>query len=111
MSKNGGNCLGLKASDAPLLIYSFTIRFSSTEAGGEDKFVEEAGKRIVDRSIAVAKEMGFYHPYTYLNYADVRQDVFAGYGQENRQRLREVQEKWDPEGVFGKRLNPGGFKV
>jgi hypothetical protein len=111
ISKNGGNCLGIQASDAPLLIYSFTIRFSSTEAGGEDRLVEEAGKRIVDRSIVVAKEMGLYHPSIYLNYADVSQDVFAGYGDANRRKLREIQQKWDPEGVFGRRLDPGGGGV
>jgi hypothetical protein len=47
----------------------------------------------------------------YLNYADVSQDVFAGYGKKNRQQLRAIMQKWDPEGVFGARLQPGGFKV
>ena len=111
MSKNGGNCLGLKISDAPLLISSFTIGYSSTKDGREDEVVSAVGKRIVQRSEKVAKEMGLWHPYVYLNYADGGQDVFAGYGGENRERLREVQRKWDPEGVFGERLQPGGFKV
>jgi hypothetical protein len=111
MSRNGGNCLGLKAEDAPILVYSFTIRYNLGPEGKEDELVEAAGKRIVDRSIAVAKEMGLWHPYVYLNYADVSQDVFAGYGKKNRQRLRAIQQKWDPEGVFGARLQPGGFKV
>jgi len=111
MSKNGGNCLGLKISDAPILISSFTIAFSSTKDGNEDELVGKVGKRIVERSEMVAKEMGLWHPYIYINYADGEQDVFQGYGEENRERLRRIQRKWDPEGVFGARLQPGGFKV
>jgi hypothetical protein len=111
MSRNGGNSLGLSASDAPILIYSFTIRYSKTEGGGEDKVIEKGGKRIVERSERLAKEMSLWHPYIYLNYADISQDVFSSYGSKNHRKLKEIQEKWDPEGVFGKRLQPGGFKV
>ena len=46
----------------------------------------------------------------YQNYADCEQDVFAGYGKENWDRLRGIQKKYDPEGVFSK-LQPGYFKV
>ena len=69
------------------------------------------GRRVRERWERVAKEMGLWHPYVYINYADVEQDVFAGYGEENRERLRQIQRKWDPAGVFGERLQPGGFKV
>jgi Berberine and berberine like len=113
MSRRGGNCLGIKSDDAPLLVYSFTIRYNlgPDGEGREDELVSTAGKRIVERSERAAKEMGLWHPYVYLNYADVSQDVFAGYGEKNYRRLREIQRKWDPEGVFGPRLQPGGFKV
>ena len=113
MSRNGGNSLGLSASDAPILIYSFTILYSKIEGGGGegDRVIQEGGRRIVERSERVAKEMGLWHPFIYLNYADISQDVFSSYGTENHRKLKEVQKKWDPEGVFGKRLQPGGFKV
>jgi hypothetical protein len=55
--------------------------------------------------------MGLHHRYLYQNYVNVSQDVFAGYGEENHKRVKEVQAKWDPEGVFGRRLQPGYFKV
>jgi FAD/FMN-containing dehydrogenase len=54
--------------------------------------------------------MGLHHRYIYQNYANVSQDVLAGYGEENRERLRRVQRKYDPEGMFS-RLQPGYFKV
>lgn len=69
-----------------------------------------AGDRLLHRSIELSKQMGLYHRYMYQNYADGEQDVFAGYGEENRERLREIQKKYDPEGVFSK-LQPGYFKV
>jgi len=111
MSSNGGNCLGLLPSDAPLIISSFTIGYSGTPGGREDEVVSAVGRRVRERWERVAKEMGLWHPYVYINYADVEQDVFAGYGEENRERLRQIQRKWDPAGVFGERLQPGGFKV
>jgi len=62
------------------------------------------------RAVTLGKEMGLHHPYIYQNYAAKHQDVYAGYGSENRKRLREIQKEYDPEGVFS-RLQPGYFKV
>lgn len=68
------------------------------------------GARLLQRSIELAKETDLYHPYIYQNYAEISQDVFAGYGKGNRERLRGIQSKYDPAGVFS-RLQPGYFKV
>ena len=67
-------------------------------------------KRFTDRATAMGKEKGVYHEYKYMNYASKNQDVFAGYGVENRRRLREIQLKYDPKDVFH-RLQAGYFKV
>lgn len=45
-----------------------------------------------------------------MNYASKDQDVFGGYGAENEKKLRDVQGKYDPDGVF-KTLQPGYFKL
>jgi FAD/FMN-containing dehydrogenase len=86
----------------------------STAMGWKDKADDEAvlqaSKNIIDRSVALGKEMGLHHRYIYQNYAAQHQDVFAGYGEKNRKRLREIRNKYDPEGVFSK-LQPGYFKV
>lgn len=76
----------------------------------DDDVIYQVSKNIIDRSVKVAKEMGLHHPFIYQNYAAKHQDVFAGYGEENRQRLREIRAKYDPNGVF-QRLTPGYFKV
>jgi hypothetical protein len=72
--------------------------------------VKDAGNKITDKAIALAKEMGVHHRFIYQNYANQTQDVFAGYGDKNRKRLMEVQKKYDPEGLFA-RLQPGYFRL
>jgi FAD/FMN-containing dehydrogenase len=76
----------------------------------DDEVVLQAQTNIIDKSVALAKQMGLHHPFIFQNYARYDQDVFAGYGLENRKRLQEIQKKYDPDGVFS-RLQPGYFKV
>lgn len=54
--------------------------------------------------------MGMDNRFIYMNYAGQDQDVYAGYGPESVARLKEVQSKYDPQGVF-KNLQPGYFKL
>ena len=107
MSQNGGNALGLSPEDAPLMLMN--LNFGWSHAADDDK-VHAATSRFLDRSVALAKEMHLHHRFVYMNYAALDQDVFGGYGEENLERLKSVQEKYDPEGVF-KSLQPGYFKL
>lgn len=66
--------------------------------------------RFLERAGQWARDNGAFHPYIYMNYASERQDVFAGYGDENRRKLREIQMKYDKDDVF-RRLQAGYFKV
>jgi len=88
-------------------VLSISPRWSNAE---NDEAIHAAFGKFLDRSVALGKEMGLYHPYIYQNYANGSQYAFAGYGEENRGRLWEIQRKYDPEGVFS-RLQPGCFKV
>jgi len=106
-SKRGGNALGISESDGPLILLNIAISWSSKN---DDERIIAAAKRIVDGSVAAAKEMGLDYKYLYQNYAALSQDVFAGYGVANQQRLRHVSRKYDPEQVFLK-LQPGYFKL
>jgi hypothetical protein len=59
-----------------------------------------------------AENLGVFYPYVYINYANKGQDVFGGYGEENRQRLIEISKAVDPNGVFtSSGLWTGFFKV
>ena len=106
-STRGGNALGILPSDAPLILMSLAIMWLSPS---DDARILAAATRIVSQSVAAAKEMGLDYKYIYQNYASLNQDVFAGYGEANLARLRDVSSEYDPEGVF-QRLQPGYFKL
>lgn len=76
----------------------------------DDEVVYLAMSNFINRAVALGKEMGLYHPFVYMNYAHGTQDVYGGYGEENRERLRGVRGKYDQEGVF-ERLRSGGFRL
>ena len=106
------NALGFTRDDAkngPLHI--FLLPFSWTNAE-DDKIVEPVIKSIMSRGEALAKQMGVYHPWKYLNYAEGWQDVTAGYqgvNGDNLSWLRRVQKEYDPEGIYVKGGLAGGF--
>ena len=79
-------------------------------SAADDDRIITAANRAMDRSIALAKSLNLHHRYIYQNYASQRQDVFAGYGAANKQRLIDISRKYDPERVFQK-LQPGYFKL
>ena len=76
----------------------------------DDLAVHNAFNNFMERSISLAKKMDLHHPFIYQNYANASQAVFAGYGEETRKRLLDIQGKYDPERVFAK-LQPGYFKL
>lgn len=57
-----------------------------------------------------AAKAGGLRRFKYLNYADPNQDVLGSYGEENLAFLRATSRKYDPHGVFQKKV-PGGFKL
>ncbi|KAL2038088.1 hypothetical protein N7G274_009035 [Stereocaulon virgatum] len=105
--KNGGNALGITESDGPLILMNIAVAWANI---GDDDRINTAANRIIDRSIALAKSLKLHHRFIYQNYASQRQDVFAGYGAANKQRLIDISRKYDPEQVFQK-LQPGYFKL
>jgi hypothetical protein len=88
-------------------VCSITFRWSRPE---DDLIMRTAVSNIINRAVALAKDMGLNHRYVYQNYANISQDVFGGYGEENRETLKIIQAKYDPERVFSE-LQPGYFKV
>ena len=58
-----------------------------------------AGDLRADRAGA-AEEPDVLHPFVYINYANKGDDVFAGYGEDNKKRLIAIQKNIDPYGIF-----------
>jgi hypothetical protein len=108
MTNHGGNSLGLQESDGPLVIYLLSWMWSRSE---DDALIFETTKDVLGKSEALAKEMGRWHRFKYMNYAEKWQadDIYTGYGEENFKQLKQLQRKVDPDGVFTKGGLCGGY--
>ncbi|KAK4502900.1 hypothetical protein PRZ48_006326 [Zasmidium cellare] len=103
-SRNGGNCLGIDASQGPLLLMSVPTMWTDTS---KDELVIGTLRRMIGRCVERSREVGAWHRYVYMNYAAREQAVHEGYGKENLERLRDVARRGDTEGWFGRAQ--GGF--
>ncbi|KAK8043461.1 hypothetical protein PG993_005891 [Apiospora rasikravindrae] len=72
--------------------------------------VEAASRKLMSAIEEEARRQGVYDPWVYLDYAAPWQDPIASYGDESLKRLREVQMRVDPHGMFTRQV-PGGFKI
>ncbi|RDW59488.1 FAD binding-containing protein [Coleophoma cylindrospora] len=106
-SKNGGNALGLSASDGPLNLVEVDISWSDA---ADDERIYAVARSIIQQANATAYERGLGNRFLYQNYAAEEQDVFASYGEENLKKLRSVAKRYDPAAVW-QRLQPGYFKL
>lgn len=107
MEKNGGNPLGLRASDGPLIMVSFPISWTDPR---NDNLVVDSTRKLIAQIAKKAKQYGVDSPFVYLNYADSSQQVQKGYGKDNYERLKRIAKKYDPQGKLAK-LWVGYFKL
>jgi hypothetical protein len=105
--KNGGNIMGISPRKAPYSWISQSVTWTKEE---DDARVKAAQAAASNTYMTWAQKHGLADDFLYLNDAEESQDVFAGYGEENREFLRAVRDKYDPTGVFT-HLMPGGYKV
>jgi hypothetical protein len=109
MQVNGGNALGLKPEDGPLMIVQVTLSWTSAAM---DETVETSSKELIDKINALAASRGASskNGYVYMNYAGKTQDVYGGYGKQNHAKLKRVARKYDPHGEL-RNLWKGYFKL
>ena len=67
-------------------------------------------RRLLRRFRAAARSLELLHPYLFQNHAFDEDNIFAGYGRENRARLLRIRKLYDPDDVFT-RLQPGFHKL
>jgi hypothetical protein len=101
----GHNPLSLQAVDQTWLAFS-----TAWQRPEDDTTAHGAGRTIVSEVERAAGADGGRLPYLFMNDASWDQDVISGYGDENIRKMKLVQERYDPTGVF-QSLVPGGFKL
>jgi hypothetical protein len=72
--------------------------------------VERTAFGLQEQVDKVARTTGLLRRWRYMNYAHPGQDVIGSYGEENVRFLREMSQRYDPDGVFQKTVT-GGFKL
>ncbi|KAJ5712161.1 FAD-binding domain-containing protein [Penicillium malachiteum] len=110
MSQRGGNALGIN-TEGPLLIILISTGWSNST---DDDAVNQMTANVVERLNGTAQNLGIATRYKYINYASAAQasEIFAGYGDENVQRLKSIQKAVDSHGVFtSEGLWHGFFKL
>lgn len=101
----GGNALGLQEVSQNWCV--FTLEYSRD---GDDAVHQAAMDRLYEQVKAAAEERSLLLDFVCPTFADKRQDVLRGFGEENVGLIKEVAAKYDGEGVFQK-LQYGGFLV
>lgn len=107
MKNHGGNPLGLEDKTIP--VHLMHVAFRWNEASDDDT-VYAFTNSFLEKVIAEAKALGIYDEYIYINYASLFQDAIAGYGAENKAKLKKIAKKYDPRKVY-QTLQPGYFKL
>lgn len=103
----GNNVLGTSPKDGNgmiLLISALWPESTSNDA------VHSKAEEVIAAVNSEAKSMGLLKKFVYANYADPSQHPFESYGKKNVEFLTRTAKKYDPKGVFQKKV-PGGFKL
>ncbi|PLB54762.1 FAD-binding domain-containing protein [Aspergillus steynii IBT 23096] len=98
MKQRGGNALGIDR-EGPLFLILISTAWSNRT---DDAAVNRMTANTIERLTVAANDLGIADRYKYINYASAAQasTIFAGYGDENLQRLKKIQKSMDPHGIF-----------
>lgn len=103
----GGNSLGLEGNTKTMAVINLTHQWANP---GSDAAIIAALDKVLAACIAKAKAMNSYHPYYYLNYGRVEDNVIKNYGAASVSRLQAARRKYDPYNMFRDQLQ-GGHKI
>lgn len=101
------NVYGLEGPDVPLINILLTgVWYNEVHDETATAVLRHLGTAI--EALATQREKSI--KFKYMNYANQKQDVIASFGEKNVAFLKEVSERYDPEGVF-QELHQGTFKL
>lgn len=105
--ERGGNVLGLDKVEGNSLLWLY---IASSKSPQYEEFLHQKSAEYVAVLDAFAKSIDASVPWIFLNYADSGQGPLKSYGEDNVRFLRDVSKKYDPEGLFQKRMR-SGYKI
>ncbi|RYO82820.1 hypothetical protein DL766_006238 [Monosporascus sp. MC13-8B] len=104
---HGGNVLGLDRVHEDCILFMTILEVATSQLA---ETVYPSFKAAVEEVESYAKSVDGNIEFRYLNYCDSSQDPLGSYGKENIKKMRDAAAKYDPDGIFQKRV-PGGFKI
>lgn len=108
--EKGGNMLGLERDSRNKIIFILGVTLIGPNKEDMASQLYQQVTAIYAKVEAYSKSIGRSEDFTYLPYADARQDPIGSYGAANIEHIRNVANKYDPNGFFQRRV-PGGFKI
>jgi hypothetical protein len=106
-TRRGGNVLGLDQVEENSLLWSI---IGSTQTPEEHAIMREKLMAYVAALEDFAQSEDLNVDWRYLNYVDGTQNPLKSYGQRNVDFMREVAGKYDPSGMFQKKV-VSGWKI
>ncbi|KAI1090608.1 FAD-binding domain-containing protein [Rostrohypoxylon terebratum] len=104
----GGNVLGLEQITEDCVVVVIGAEVATVELS--EKVSKPAISKMISEVESYATSLGKKVDFLYLNYCDGSQDPLRSYGEENVEKMKKASMKYDPTGVFQKRV-PGGYKI
>ncbi|KAI0896861.1 FAD-binding domain-containing protein [Annulohypoxylon nitens] len=104
----GGNVLGLEQITEDCVVVVIGVEVATFELS--EKVSKPATRKMFGEVESYATSLDKNVDFLYLNYCDGSQDPLGSYGEENVKKMKEASVKYDPTGVFQKRV-PGGYKI
>lgn len=101
------NALGLQNRTEDLMI---ALIWPTWDDPADTQLVTKQTDDLIYKIEKETKRLNAFDSFKYLNYAAQDQNPLATYGPESVNRLKKIQRKYDPRGVFTKNV-PGGFKL
>ncbi|KAH8730963.1 hypothetical protein GQ44DRAFT_736596 [Phaeosphaeriaceae sp. PMI808] len=106
--KGDHNVLGLGTCTSEALVnVSFTMNWGLSK---DDDTTQRITRAAIEQIKRLAQAQGIGHRYLYINYCDSWQNRLGSYGPDNVDLMREVNRKYDPDGMF-QRGSVGDFKL
>lgn len=102
--QRGGNMLGLDKVKENALLWLVT---GATETPEQHRTMQEKCYAFSAALERFAMSQGLLLEWQYLNYADGTQDPLNSYGKDNVDFIRKVAAKYDPSGMFQKKVMSG----